>query len=348
MFNSSILDLVILLSFIYFVGSLVLSTVNEAIVGTLRLRPFQLKNALSNLFFDRTNPNAISPWQTWVDNTFKKSPHIQSLMKAKEKYPAYIPARSFVLAIIGELNSAGYNPANLQQTIAGSDLPNDLKKVLTDFAAQAQNNLTAFEKNVETFYTDAMDRAGGVYKKWIRLLLLAMGLIFSVVLNLDTIKIINEQLSNKEQLSKNVDNISKQMAAIKIGKDSTDTFEITTADGMISVNRTRQIWSSVKDTIAFDDKKETPKDSDPRIGQSVATVQRLSYFLAQTSGYNIGYDENGGFCKAWDLPLDKFLLKVLGVLITAFALQLGSNFWFDLINKAINIRASGKKPETKN
>jgi hypothetical protein len=50
MFSSPVLDLVILLSFIYFTGSLILSTINEAIAGSLRLRPGQLETTLQNLF----------------------------------------------------------------------------------------------------------------------------------------------------------------------------------------------------------------------------------------------------------------------------------------------------------
>jgi hypothetical protein len=36
---------------------------------------------------------------------------------------------------------------------------------------------------------------------------------------------------------------------------------------------------------------------------------------------------------------------ILGWLITAFAVSLGAPFWFDLLNKFVNIRASGKAPE---
>ena len=35
----------------------------------------------------------------------------------------------------------------------------------------------------------------------------------------------------------------------------------------------------------------------------------------------------------------------LGWLITAFAVSMGAPFWFDLLNKFVNIRASGKAPE---
>src|SRR5437762_6267084 len=42
---------------------------------------------------------------------------------------------------------------------------------------------------------------------------------------------------------------------------------------------------------------------------------------------------------------DQWLTMILGWLITAFAVSLGAPFWFDLLNKFVNVRASGKAPE---
>jgi hypothetical protein len=38
---------------------------------------------------------------------------------------------------------------------------------------------------------------------------------------------------------------------------------------------------------------------------------------------------------------------VLGLLLTAAAASLGAPFWFDLLNKFINVRGAGKSPEEK-
>jgi hypothetical protein len=51
----------------------------------------------------------------------------------------------------------------------------------------------------------------------------------------------------------------------------------------------------------------------------------------------IGWSE---FPKPNQLPI-----VLLGWLITAFAVSLGAPFWFDLLNKFVNVRASGKAPE---
>jgi len=43
--------------------------------------------------------------------------------------------------------------------------------------------------------------------------------------------------------------------------------------------------------------------------------------------------------------LNQLPIVLLGWLITAFAVSLGAPFWFDLLNKFVNVRASGKAPE---
>lgn len=41
-----------------------------------------------------------------------------------------------------------------------------------------------------------------------------------------------------------------------------------------------------------------------------------------------------------------WIKKIMGILITAFAISLGAPFWFDLLNKMINIRAAGQREKT--
>jgi hypothetical protein len=40
-----------------------------------------------------------------------------------------------------------------------------------------------------------------------------------------------------------------------------------------------------------------------------------------------------------------WLTKIFGILITVFAVSLGAPFWFDLLNKLVNLRAAGKTPK---
>ena len=40
-----------------------------------------------------------------------------------------------------------------------------------------------------------------------------------------------------------------------------------------------------------------------------------------------------------------FLSKLFGLSITAFAISLGAPFWFDTLNRFMNIRSAGRSPD---
>lgn len=333
MFNSPVIDLVILLSFTYFIGSLILSAITEALAGGLRLRPKQLKSGIENMFFTRD-------WKIFVQKQFSKSPHIQSLMRDSGRYPAYIPAKSFVHAIVEQFRKAQqkqaatsaenqselmdnnalieYKSGSLGRSISNGELlvPHCLKEILIDFAVQVEaiypegKQIEEFEKRLEEFYDSTMDRVGGWYKRKNRTILLTLGIALSVALNIDTLNIIDNALADKQKLRRAVDNISANI------KDIESLQSIHVTDTSVEI-------------------------SQKAIGDTNKDIQKIRLEFEQTTGYGFGYRD---FFDEWKAD---FWKKLFGILITAFALQLGSNYWFDLMNKAVNIRAAGKRPDEK-
>jgi hypothetical protein len=322
MFSSPVLDLVILLSFIYFVGSLILSTISEAIASARKLRPKQLQTSLENLFFSEG-------WKEFVKNRLIQSPHIQSLMRDPKSYPSYIPAENFVTAVIGEISAENFTTAKLQDGINSTTLPVEFKKVLVDIAAQTQNDLDKFQKKLEDLYNNAMDRTSGIYKKNMNMILLIVGFIIAFAMNLDTIKIAQSALGNKKQMGQTVDKIVSQLPGI------------TSTKGQITIKKSDYAIILNQDT--------TKQTAD--INSKIKTVNDLSLYLQQNSADSFGYPDWQSFKTKWDFRdghLGDFFLNLLGIFITALALQLSSNFWFNLLSKFINVRAAGEKPKTDN
>jgi hypothetical protein len=64
--------------------------------------------------------------------------------------------------------------------------------------------------------------------------------------------------------------------------------------------------------------------------------------LGQILGWhdNVFYDKNG---YSWTKQI--WLERLIGWLLTILAISLGAPFWFDILNKIINIRFAGKSPE---
>src|SRR6266446_8357061 len=82
-------------------------------------------------------------------------------------------------------------------------------------------------------------------------------------------------------------------------------------------------------------------------------VESAKSFVAQPGGTNKSMKDAIDAISSASLPIgwsefpkpDQWPTMVVGWLITAFAVSLGAPFWFDLLNKFVNIRASGKAPE---
>jgi hypothetical protein len=82
-------------------------------------------------------------------------------------------------------------------------------------------------------------------------------------------------------------------------------------------------------------------------------VESAKSFAAQPGGTNKPMKDVVDAISSASLPIgwsefpkpDQWPTIVVGWLITAFAVSLGAPFWFDLLNKFVNIRAAGKAPE---
>ncbi len=59
----------------------------------------------------------------------------------------------------------------------------------------------------------------------------------------------------------------------------------------------------------------------------------------------IGWDISAKPESASKTPVYDWIVRICGWIITAFAVTLGAPFWFDVLNKFINIRSSGIKPK---
>jgi hypothetical protein len=258
-------------------------------------------------------------------------------MRAKDRYPAYIPSKNFILAVVQQLGPDF--PKDMLAEIEKSNLPPGFKQVLKDFAIDSNNDFEKFKKNMETFYNNVMDRASGWYKKKIRRVLLIIGILLAIILNIDTIRIVNDALRDKKQLQATTDRIADLLPNI-----SADSSSVTIRDKDQNVVFQQNVKVNI-DSAQMPDKTKR------------AQLKQLTLQYEDVTGYHLGYPSWASFQNEWfsirpdadkqEGTIDTiihFLAKLLGVIITGFALQVSANYWFDLMNKAVNIRAVGKRP----
>jgi hypothetical protein len=83
---------------------------------------------------------------------------------------------------------------------------------------------------------------------------------------------------------------------------------------------------------------------DPLMRESLDKINHLINKEIDEASAPLGLGWGGVDIQA--LTWQDWALKVLGWIVTALAVSLGAPFWFDLLQKLVNIRGSGGKPKT--
>jgi hypothetical protein len=118
--------------------------------------------------------------------------------------PAYIPSRTFALAMIDLLNSEGVEAKNALAAIAKKlndehtrDPENMAVEAIQTLVVNAKD-LDAFQRNLENWYNDAMDRVSGWYKRYTQRILFIFGLLLAVTFNVDSVRVATTLWSDRD------------------------------------------------------------------------------------------------------------------------------------------------------
>ena len=74
------------------------------------------------------------------------------------------------------------------------------------------------------------------------------------------------------------------------------------------------------------------------------SLRQLANEIRDINKPPIGWSRDSKDIRIWPGALEDQALKVLGILLTSFAIVLGAPFWFDMLNNVINLRLSGNPP----
>ena len=323
MLNSSILDIAMGMVFLFVLVSLLCSAVNEMLAQVFRMRSKNLEAGLGNLL-QSGEGNKL------VDDLYKH-PLINGLSKEGQK-PSYIPPKNFTLALMDIMTgNTGKLPSDnkaLIETIEKQSLfaKTEAGKSIILLLHEAGDDAEKARKNLEGWYNDAMDRVGGWYKQKTQIVIFAVALIVCTALNIDAIKI-------SETLWRD---IALRQALVEMASSA----DITS---LMAQQPAEQKPPELPDNPVEADTATTRADAIKEIEQS-----------ARTAGALIGQIRELHLPIGWKKPDDQWafagfgfmewLVKILGILITTFAGSLGAPFWFQLLNKIVDLRAAGKQP----
>ena len=328
---------------IYILFSLLVSTVQENIAAIFQWRAKHLKQSIIDIL-------------DWGDESRKitkllyENPLISSLNQSGNRRfivdylippsfgPSYISSNMFSAALLRVLElEFGLNSNDLNQitdqlsqtlqiqqseirkgTGIGSEssnglesLPSELVEILLSLARQARYRfpkeqspgIQEFQQEISKWFNESQERSIGVYKRNALGSILLISLLVAVSFNIDTINIV-QQLYNNSELTQTVSGLATHQVNSINARCNTDPNPSQCIEKELNETSVEEIVQQIR--------------SFP-VGWRIQ--QRSINFQFQQSFYS----------------------AVLGWLLSAVALSQGAPFWFDLLNKFINIRNSGSQ-----
>ncbi|OIP71156.1 MAG: hypothetical protein AUK43_06975 [Oscillatoriales cyanobacterium CG2_30_40_61] len=323
----STLNVAIGLFFIYLLLSLLISEIQEFLASSVF--DWRAKNLYHSIQFILGDSATELLYQyplikSWKD--YKQQVNKQSIG------PSYIPSTTFALALISVIiEKSGVQPEIDSLTIDDFILainseeiqqffhPDQIKlfKILaikTKNKAGDTANFESLETAISDWFQQSMTRASGVYKRQVKLITLAIGFIVAMGLNADTLNIAN-RLFQEPVLQENLSQ-------------------------SINIVLTNNLNSPLNNCLNSD--INSTKDCQE------LTDNFLYSYLLDFSSLPLGWGQsnlNQQFNLGRNMGIQLFKV-ILGWGLTAIAISMGSSFWFDLLNKLINVRNTGSKPQS--
>ncbi|WP_437956078.1 hypothetical protein WME76_32085 [Sorangium sp. So ce119] len=212
----------------------------------------------------------------------------------------------------------------LRSIIARMPGESDLRRALATIVDGTVRDVREANIRLERWFNDAMDRAAGRYKRRAQLIISATALVLCIGFNADSIKLAGA-LSRDAVVRAAMITAAQEMA--KTPPRAAPLDGGTEEDVMAAL---AQGGGAHRQLTGLDLK----------ITWGVQAPEQMSFptlwkGLAALLGQGIV-----GWIRG---VLDRLVSP--GILITAAAASLGAPFWFDLLNKLVNLRTAGKSPE---
>ncbi|MGN6439005.1 MAG: hypothetical protein ACTHMM_20850 [Agriterribacter sp.] len=272
------------------------------------------------------------------------------------KKPAYLGADVFSDILMDVLSKSSPSPVLLKEIrnnlddLAATGMNPALKNILTIYMNQANGDTVRFKGLLEDWYNQQMERVKGWYKRQTSRILLVIGFALAIAFNVNTIQIAGKLAENDEVRDKLAQQATEWVktnpslpatanradtimndSAIRVAKEN---FIKTSAGYRKEIDSTNNLMGMGWGTAVL--RRKIDYDQLYWIEYPVKFVfDHLLAFIVPDAAMSVYYE------------ITRYPAILIGFLITAFAVSFGAPFWFDLLNKAVSIRGSGRKPGEK-
>jgi hypothetical protein len=189
MFNSSVLDIAVGLSFVFLSLSLAVSALTEALASATRLRSAMLLEGVKKLLNDQQFAGlARDLYNHALINPLDNGRAISERDLARRLLPAYIHPAQFADALIDVTKIMRGTPQAINSQIAAIADP-QIRSLLTGIFAKSGADVQRVRNELAIWFDNAMDRVGGAYKRRTQLVALISALALAGGMNVSAIDI---------------------------------------------------------------------------------------------------------------------------------------------------------------
>jgi hypothetical protein len=343
--NSTVIGFAISMAFLFLMLSAACSAIQEIVSNIFRWRAQTLEKGLAGLLMSEQVKDAL--YELPIIKGLH-SPNVRGQLKHK---PSYIPSSTLALAILDlavskkmNLTDAPAEPVVASASdrsaanpptvsIPGKDKVFADVEILLRSVLRGSKDVDEQKERLENWYNDSMTRISGWYKRKSHAYLWIFGILLCLALNADSISLSksfwNDQTLRDAMVAAATEYVKNPP------KDGTTPPETDIKGALARVDEVRQRlpniplgWCHVKDAAA------TTGTCWPDLAHPTGLSQEVP--ISVNDPRRVVGDLSG-----W------WFWKAIGVVLTALAISQGAPFWFDLLQKAVNLRLAGEPPPVK-
>jgi hypothetical protein len=307
---SPAIDVALGLIFLFFLLSIICSTVNELIAALFRWRAGLLEQGVRSML---TGERKAGGNDGLLDDLarhpliYGKVSSVRKGILPSRRFPSYMNPKTFALTF---LDTVAPPPADAQVPshdvlararayAVKSDTPEEIRRPLLAFLDQAGDDVARFRTSLETWFDLTMDRVSGWYKRRTQIALIVIAVIVTLAANAD---------------------------AVQVGRALWN-------DDAVRAAVVAQAQRAVATDQATPDVGKGASQAAETLSAQVSDVKGLQLPL----GWSTDPEDPRWFDSGWGAAG-----KLLGLIATTLALTLGAPFWFDLLGRVSRVRTTGK------
>ncbi len=333
-----ILEVTIGLALVFAFVSLIASMIAEWLAGFLAMRGKMLWQGVSDLVGEELGNKVHKhplveglKHKTWFHSVSKT-------LRLQTVWPSYVPTETFVLGLLSSLDEPAGLPTDFDSLRAAVEKVQEpkAKRALLTLVDDAGGDFVQAKARIGSWFDASMDEVSGWYKRWSQTMLLWIALLVSFVMGVDSLQI-GEELWRDEET---------RAALVGAANDFLDQQRPELASALEAAAPSPAAGGS--QGIGAEPNAAPPAGEVEETSGSYQTRAELQELSAELNQLDLPLEplsealrerpEENRARVAWDW----LCAHILGFLLTGLAASLGAPFWFDVLNRFINLRSGFK------